>query len=200
MDTSYYHALSAAVGVAVKKDSVQHSTAYTRTAVALHWIIALLIAAGFTLGATMTDLHISPRKLRHYSYHKWIGITVLGLVAIRLIWRLTHRVPPDEPMPRWQRIAAHGTHWLLYLLLIATPIFGWLYSSASGYPVVYLKLWQLPDLVSKNAHLAKVLVKVHGFLAWTLFYVVLLHVAAALKHHFFDRDATLKRMLPGRRP
>lgn len=175
------------------------SIAYTRTAVALHWFMALLITAGFTLGATMTDLHMSPRKLRLYSYHKWIGITVLGLVLIRLIWRLTHPAPPYEPMPRWQRIGAHASHWLLYLLMIATPVLGWLYSSASGYSVVYLKLWKLPDLVSKNEHLAKVLVQVHAFLAWTLFYVVLLHVAAALKHHFFDRDATLKRMLAWQR-
>jgi cytochrome b561 len=178
---------------------VQQPSAYSRTAIALHWFIALLITAGFTLGATMTDLHMSPRKLRLYSYHKWIGITVLGLVVIRLIWRLTHAVPPDEPMPRWQRIAAHSTHWLLYLLMIATPIFGWLYSSASGYPVVYLKLWQLPDLVSKNKELADQLVQVHAFLAWTLFCVVLLHAAAAFKHHFFDRDATLRRMLSWRR-
>ena len=188
------------VGSTPKKDVVQHRPVYTRTAVALHWVITLLITAGFTLGATMTDLHMSPRKLKLYSYHKWIGITVLGLVLIRLLWRVTHPAPPDEPMPRWQRIAAHVTHWLLYLLMIATPIVGWLYSSASGYPVVYLKLWQLPDLVAKNKKLADVLVQVHGLLAWTLFWVVLLHVAAALKHHFFDRDATLKRMLAWQRP
>jgi cytochrome b561 len=194
--------MASAIGVDAtpKKDVVQHRPVYTRTAVALHWFIALLITAGFTLGATMTDLHMSPRKLKLYSYHKWIGITVLGLVLIRLLWRVTHPAPPDEPMPRWQRIAAHVTHWLLYLLMIATPIVGWLYSSASGYPVVYLKLWQLPDLVAKNKKLADVLVQVHGLLAWTLFYVVLLHVAAALKHHFFDRDATLKRMLAWQRP
>jgi cytochrome b561 len=177
----------------------QHSPVYTRTAVALHWLIALLITAGFTLGATMTDLHMSPRKLRIFSYHKWIGITVLGLVLLRLLWRLAHKPPPDEPMPPWQRIAAHVTHWLLYLLMIATPMVGWLYSSASGYPVVYLKLWQLPDLVSKNKPLADVLVQVHATLAWTLFGVVLLHAAAALKHHYFDRDATLRRMLAWRR-
>jgi cytochrome b561 len=178
---------------------VEHRSAYTRTAIALHWFIALLITAGFTLGATMTDLHMSPRKLRLYSYHKWIGITVLGLVVIRLIWRLTHAVPPDEPMPRWQRIAAHSTHWLLYLLMIATPMFGWLYSSASGYPVVYLKLWQLPDLVHKNKGLADVLVEVHGDLGWALGWVVVLHAAAALKHHFIDHDSTLRRMLAWRR-
>lgn len=173
---------------------------YTRIAVVLHWLTALLIAAGFTLGATMTDLAMSPRKLRVFSYHKWIGITVLGLVAIRLIWRLTHRPPPDEPMPGWQRLAAHATHWLLYLLMIATPLIGWMYSSAQGYPVVYLKLWRLPDLVSKNEALAKQLVEVHAFLAWTLLWVVSLHAAAALKHHFFNRDATLRRMWMWHRP
>ena len=103
-------------------------------------------------------------------------------------------------MPAWQRAAAHATHWVLYALMLAVPFCGWLYSSASGYPVVYLKLWQLPDLVAKNAHLAgEHLVAAHAFLAWTLFYLVLLHAAAALKHHFFDRDATLRRMLAWRR-
>ena len=174
------------------------SQAYTRTAVALHWLIAGLISAGFLLGANMTELHMSPKKLRWYSYHKWIGITVLALVVIRLVWRLTHRPPPDEPMPHWQRLAAHLTHGLLYLLMVCTPLVGWLYSSASGYPVVYLKLWQLPDLVAKNAALAKVLVQVHGYLAWTLLWVVVLHAAAALKHHFIDRDETLRRMLAWR--
>lgn len=175
-------------------------THYSRTAVVLHWLMALLLTAGFTLGATMTDLHMSPRKLRLFAYHKWIGITVLGLVAIRLIWRLMHRPPPDEPMPPWQRVAAHATHWLLYILMIATPLCGWLYSSATGYPVVYLKIWQLPDLVQKNKPLADVLVQVHATLAWTLLWVVVLHLTAALKHHFFDRDATLRRMWSWRSP
>jgi cytochrome b561 len=172
---------------------------YTRTAVWLHWLIAALIACGFTLGAYMVDLHMSPRKLRLYSYHKWIGITILALALIRLGWRLTHRPPPDVPMPRWQLRAAQTTHYLLYALLLLTPLFGWMYSSASGYPVVYLKLWQLPDLVHKNPDLAKVLVEIHGFLAWTILWIVLLHVAAALKHHFIDRDDTLRRMLAWRR-
>ncbi|HXN09775.1 MAG TPA: cytochrome b, partial [Steroidobacteraceae bacterium] len=142
-----------------------------------------------------TDLAVSPRKLRWYSYHKWIGITVLGLVLLRALWRALHAPPPDEPMPRWQRLAAHLTHGLLYLLMFVTPVVGWLYSSASGFPVVYLKLWRLPDLVPKDPALAKVLVGAHGLLAFTLMLVVLLHAAAALKHHYFDRDATLRRML-----
>jgi cytochrome b561 len=168
---------------------------YTRTAVALHWLMALLIAAGFTLGATMTDLSMSPKKLRYYSYHKWIGITVLALVLVRVIWRVLHAPPPDVPMPLWQRRLAHLVHALLYLLMLTVPVVGWLYSSASGYPVVYLKLWQLPDLVPKDTALAKVLVQVHGTLAWTLMGIVALHAAGAFKHHFVDRDPTLRRML-----
>lgn len=175
------------------------SAFYTRTAVLLHWLIALLIACGFGLGVYMVDLHLSPRKLRLYSYHKWIGITVLALVLIRVLWRLTHRPPPEVPMPRWQLRTAQGTHYLLYALMIATPLFGWLYSSASGYPVVYLKLWQLPDMVHKNPDLAKVLVQVHAFLGWSILWLVLLHAAAALKHHFIDRDDTLRRILAWRK-
>jgi cytochrome b561 len=75
--------------------------AYTRTAVALHWVMTVLILSGFTLGANMVRLGMTPLKLRLFAYHKWIGITVLGLVLIRGSWRLTHAVPQDEPMPRW---------------------------------------------------------------------------------------------------
>jgi cytochrome b561 len=168
---------------------------YTRTAIALHWVVALLITASFTLGFTMNALPISPQRVRLFAYHKWIGITVLGLVLIRSLWRLTHASPPDEPMPRWQAAVAHLTHWLLYALMIIQPLSGWLYSSADGYPVVYLKLWQLPDLVPKNKDLAEVLEQVHVSCAWILLGVVMLHIAGALKHHFIDRDATLNRML-----
>jgi cytochrome b561 len=183
-----------------QRTPVQASARYTRTAISLHWLMFLLMAAGFTIGAYMADMHVSPLKARLFSYHKWIGVTVLGFALIRVLWRLTHRPPPDLPMPRWQQLAAHSAHWLLYALMIATPLVGWLYSSAAGFPIVYLKLWRLPDLVQKNEALAKVLVDVHGFLAWALLWVVVLHALAALKHAFFDRDATLKRMWSWRSP
>jgi cytochrome b561 len=180
-------------------DAPASPAAYSRTAVVLHWLIALFIACGFPLGVYMVDLHASPTKVRLFAYHKWIGMTVLALVLIRSIWRLTHTPPPHLPMPRWQRLSAHSTHYLLYLLLIVTPLCGWLYTSATGYPVVYLKLWQIPDLVHKNKELADVLGEVHGDLAWALLGLVVLHSAAALKHHFVDHDSTLRRMLAWRR-
>src|SRR6201993_2203187 len=91
---------------------------YTRTAIALHWLIALLIVCGFSLGWVMTDIPgFTPTKLRYFSWHKWIGVTVFGLVVLRILWRTTHPGPPlPDGMPRWQRVVAHVTHGMLYLL------------------------------------------------------------------------------------
>ena len=161
--------------------------------------MALLIAAGFTMGATMVDLAVSPLKVRVFNYHKWIGMTVLALALVRVLWRATHAAPPEVAMPRWQRLAAQATHALLYALIIAGSFVGWLYTSAAGYPVVYLRIWQLPDLVHKDPELARTLKLVHSTLSWCLLGLVVLHVAAALKHHFVDRDSTLRRMLSWRR-
>ena len=171
------------------------SNGYTRTAIALHWTIAALIITAFTLGWIMTDLAISPLKLRMFNWHKWVGITVLGLFFVRLLWKLTHRAPPLLPMPAWQRISAHALHGLLYLLMLAQPITGWLYSNAAGFPVVYLGLIPLPNLTGKDKALAEIYEERHSLVGWILLAAIGLHVAAAIKHHFFDRDDTLRRML-----
>src|SRR5512144_2775504 len=104
-------------------------TRYTHTAVTLHWLIALLIFAAFPLGLYMHDLPLSPHKLRFYSYHKWIGVTIFLLAVMRLTWRVTHRPPPlPDTMPAWERIAAESVHYLLYALVFVIPISGWLMS------------------------------------------------------------------------
>ena len=175
------------------------ATRYTGVAIGLHWLMAALIVAGFPLGWIVADMEFSPEKLRWMSWHKWLGITVLGLVALRLIWRLTHAAPPlPATMLPWQRGAAHAVHFLLYGLMFAIPFSGWLYSSASGVPVVYLGWWPLPDLVGVDEDLADRLRSLHEWLNYTLLVAVAAHVGAALKHHFIERDDVLARMLPGR--
>lgn len=173
---------------------------YGSLAKLLHWAVAVLIISALCLGLYMTGLSLSPRKLRLFSYHKWIGITVLGLLILRAAWRVWHGAPPALPAPRWQQRAASLTHALLYLLMAVVPLTGWAMSSALGFPVVYLGRFALPDLVGKDRGLGETLVTVHTGLNYLLIALLLLHVAAALKHHFVDRDATLVRMLPRRRP
>jgi cytochrome b561 len=184
-------------GIDMKGSAAGH---YTRTAVGLHWLIAGLILAALFMGWTMTAMEITPGKLQLYNYHKWVGVTVLALALLRLGWRFTHRPPAMEPMPGWQRIAAHAGHALLYLLLLAVPLSGWAYSNASGYAIVYLGKLPLPDLVERDKVLAAQLVEVHGTLAVVLAVSVALHVLAALEHHFVRKDRTLRRMLSWRGP
>jgi cytochrome b561 len=169
---------------------------YTGTAVALHWLTACLIVGGFAVGLWMTGLALSPLKLKGYAYHKWIGITVFLLAALRIAWRWRHPPPPPVPMPEWQRRAAAATHLLLYALMFAIPLSGWTHSSATGVSVVYLDLVPLPDLVAKDKSLAAVLKAVHVALNYTLLALVIVHAGAALKHHVVDRDGVLARMSP----
>lgn len=172
------------------------ASGYTRTAIALHWLVTVMILGAFALGLYMVELDLSPTKLKLYSWHKWLGVTIWIVVFVRLLWRLWHRPPPLPPSPAWQRVAAAATHALLYILLLAIPISGWLFSSASGFPVVYFGVLPLPDLVGKDKALAELLQTVHATLNYTLMTIVAVHVAAAIKHHFVDRDAVLHRMLP----
>jgi cytochrome b561 len=171
---------------------------YTRTAIFLHWLIAALIVSGFALGLTMVDISgITPTKLKYYSWHKWLGVTVLGLACLRLLWRLAHRTPPyPAAMPAWQQKAAGASHLLLYFLIFAVPLSGYFYSLASGVPVVYLTLIPLPVLIEPNSEWKPILKLTHYWLNVTLLAVFCLHVAAALKHHFMDRDGVFKRILP----
>ena len=170
---------------------------YSNAAIALHWAGAALIVAGAGLGLTMTELPFSPAKLRFYAWHKWIGITVFLLAAARLVLRATVPPPPfPGSMTRAQVVAARAVHMLLYLLMLAIPVSGWLYSSATGVSVSYLNLVPLPNLVAKDKALASMLLLVHQSLNAVLATALLLHVGAAIKHQWVDRDGVLSRMLP----
>ncbi|MDK2123210.1 cytochrome b [Parachitinimonas caeni] len=169
---------------------------YTLTARILHWLMVLLILGAFALALSFDDMPLSPRKLQYINYHKWLGITVLWLVAVRLLWRLKHPAPElPAHMPKHEKMLAHLGHIGLYVLMFGVPIGGWLMSSAKGFPVVYLGLIPLPDLIGKNEELGKLLKEGHELFAWGLLLLAAGHAAAALKHHFIDKDDVLRRML-----
>jgi len=163
----------------------------------LHWLMFMLIACGFSLALYMVGLPLSPQKLKYFSWHKWIGVTVFLLAVARLAWRLTHPAPAlPATMPLWQQRAAALNIVALYMLILVIPLTGWLYSSATGVPTVYLGLVQLPDLLVRNKVLAEQLRLAHVTLNFSMLALVIIHSAAALKRHLVDRDDVLWRMLP----
>ena len=170
---------------------------YTATAKLLHWLMAALLFGLLALGFYMHDLPLSPTKLQIYSWHKWAGVTAFLLVSFRLFWRLTHRPPAlPESMPRLMQFAAHAGHLLLYVLMVAIPLSGWLMSSAKGFQTVYFGILPIPDLLDKNKELGDLLALVHKSLNLLFVAVLAGHIGAALKHHFIDKDDILIRMLP----
>lgn len=184
-------------------DSTAAPARYTPVAMLLHWVLAVAILTAFSVGLYVEDLPFSPAKLKLVNWHKWAGVAILALSVLRLVWRVTHRPPAlpariEQAMPAWQRAAHHGTHHLMYLLFFAVPLLGWAYSSAKGYPIVWFGVLPLPDFVSPDPALAESLKPLHALAAWGLIGLVGLHVAAALKHQFIDRDGLLDRMRPGR--
>lgn len=168
---------------------------YSTPAIVLHWLVALLIFVAFPLGLYMADLPLSPEKLKLFSYHKWIGVTVFMLAGLRVGWRLTHTPPPlPASVAGWQRRASAVAHGLLYLLILVIPISGWLMSSAKGVQTVWFGVLPLPDLIGKDKALGHLLEEVHETLNYTLLALVVLHVAGALQHHFIERQPFLQRM------
>ena len=172
-------------------------TSYTTTAIALHWLMFVLILCAWTLGLYMVDLPLSPQKLKYFSWHKWLGVTIFLIAVVRVLWRMSHPAPPlAHTIPPRQQRAAGIAHFLLYVLILMIPLSGWIYSSATGIPVVYFGVVQLPDLVGKDKALAEILKQTHIYLNLTLFGIVCVHVAAALKHQLVDHSDVLSRMLP----
>lgn len=163
----------------------------------LHWVIVALIAVQAALGLTGLMLPIGMEKLAVFARHKSVGITILGLAALRLLWRWLNPTPPlPSNLKPHERFLAHFTHAALYMLLFAMPLTGWMMSSAHGFPVSWFNLYQLPDLVPKSEPLFDALVITHAALAISLAGIVTLHIAGALKHHYVLKDDTLRRMLP----
>lgn len=164
---------------------------YDGVAIAFHWSIAAMVLLNLVSGLFYRPLFFT---------HKAIGITVLVLSIGRLLWRMTHRVPPPPAdLPRWQQLVARGTHYAFYVLILALPISGWVMSSATDErrPLTWFGLFDIPYLsmgpgpAGGSAHDA------HVLLGWLTLALVALHVGAALRHHFLLRDRVVSRMLPG---
>ena len=163
---------------------------------ALHWLIVLLIINQWVIAQRAEDL-TGFQKFKALAWHKSFGMTILMLAVIRLGWRLMNPVPDLSAETRpWERYLARVSHFLLYLLIFAMPVTGWLMSSAKAYGVSWFNLFAFPDLISKNDRMYENMHDLHEWLFGSLVLVALLHVAGALKHHFIDRNEVLRRMLP----
>jgi cytochrome b561 len=188
----------------VNTDPAVTAKRYSATAIALHWVLGLVIVAVFGVGLYMANLPFSPLRLKLYNWHKWTGMTLLALTVFRLVWSATHR-PPALPvqiadaMPTWQHHVHHATLTALYILFFAVPLLGWAYSSAVGFPIVLFGVLPLPDFVTTDKAMAAFLKPWHQASAYALIGLALLHAAAALKHQFIDRDGLISRMWFGRR-
>ncbi|HVZ99221.1 MAG TPA: YceI family protein [Caulobacterales bacterium] len=196
------------------------SQRYTAVAVLLHWAIAVAIAGqillGWWMGEALDNSALRAQAFAAFQLHKSIGLTILLLSLIRLGWRLLHRPPPlPEHMSAWERVAALSTHWAFYALIVLMPLTGWLYVSAGwsahdnhafDVPTYYFGLFHVPHLFNLDhgpdamrSALAQTTMSMHSAMAWILIVLAALHVAAALKHHFYDRDEVLTHMIPGLR-
>ncbi len=171
---------------------------YGIVAKGLHWLVAVLVIAMIGVGLYMSGQDPSPSLFQLYAWHKSVGITILLLAVLRLVWKLSGRRPSPLPGHRaWEKHLALAIHGLLYAALFLMPISGWIMSSAKDFSVSFFGLFTLPDLVSPDEDLAELAEEVHEVAAYALIAMIVLHFAGAMKHHLIDRDATLRRMLPG---
>lgn len=166
----------------------------------LHWVMALLVFGMMILGWVMVYWPMGPTQFELYALHKSFGLTVLGLAVLRLVWRSLNPTPqlPDN-MSNWERRAANSAHVLLYVILFAMPVSGYLINAGAGFPLTYFGWLSVPNLVAESERLETVAGWIHLSLFWLLALVLIGHIGGALRHHFVKRDDVMRRMLPGRR-
>ncbi len=170
---------------------------YGTTAKVFHWLIVALLLVQYLIGWLMPDIHRGMKPGVAMAFHVSIGTTILVLIVLRLAWRLTHPVAPESSLPSWQRLCSEAVHWLLYALVLATTVTGWLFASFRGWSMEFFFLAPMPMLASENPAAGKTIDGLHQAMEWTLLVVIGIHVAAALAHLFIYRDRIMQRMLPG---
>jgi cytochrome b561 len=169
---------------------------YGTTAKALHWLVMALLIVQYPLGKFMPDIHRGMTPGDAMTFHISFGITILALMVLRLFWRITHPVAPAGSLPAWQRLISEAVHWLLYALVLATTMTGWIFASERGWSISLFFAVPLPMLPTEGSLLANSLGKWHGTMEWALLLVIGAHVAAAMAHTFIFRDRIMQRMLP----
>ncbi|MBD2857801.1 cytochrome b [Spongiibacter sp. KMU-158] len=179
---------------------LQNSTRrYGAISIAIHWLMALGIIGLFGLGLWMSGLsYYDPWYKQGPFIHKSIGLILLALLVFRFFWRLANARPADAPsLKPWEKSSSHLVHWLLYGLMLTTMIAGYLISTADGRSISVFNWFEVPALISGLPEQEDIAGEIHEILAWAIVAVAGLHALAALKHHFLDRDNTLKKMLGG---
>lgn len=170
---------------------------YGTTAKVLHWLIVALLLVQYAIGWLMPDIHRGMQPGAAMTFHASFGLTILTLIVLRFIWRLTHPVAPESSLALWQRLSSGVVHWMLYVLVLATTMTGWLFASFRGWSMSFFYLVPMPMLASDNAAAGKAIDGLHQAAEWALLVVIGVHVAAALAHIFVYRDRIMQRMLPG---
>ncbi|GEC58785.1 cytochrome b561 [Bradyrhizobium japonicum] len=169
---------------------------YGATAKLLHWVIVVLLAVQYPIGWLMPDIHRGQSPGAAMTFHISFGIVILGLIVLRFVWRLTHPVAPESSLPPWQRRSSEAVHWMLYVLVLATTVSGWLFASFRGWSVSFFYMMPLPMLASDNAAAGKAIDGLHQAAEWSLLVLIGLHVTTALVHLLIYRDRIMQRMLP----
>jgi cytochrome b561 len=169
---------------------------YGPTAKILHWLVVVLLTAQYLIGWLMPDIHRGQTPGAAMTFHVSIGLIILVFIVLRFGWRITHPVPPESSLPDWQRLSSEVVHWLLYLLVLATTITGWLFASFRGWSISFFYLLPMPMLASDNATAGKTIDGLHQAMEWALLIVIGVHITTALLHIFVYRDRIMQRMLP----
>lgn len=173
------------------------SGGYSTIAKTLHWLVAICVLSVITIGISMGYAPEGPLQNRLFMLHKSFGALILFLMLLRIAYRLIAGAPaPDPTLKTWERTASSAVHGLLYLLVLAMALIGYVGHSAFGAPVPFFGLFELPVIVGKNEPLSEKLFVLHRYLGWAVAAIVALHIAAALQHYFIRRDGVLQRMLP----
>jgi cytochrome b561 len=170
---------------------------YGTTAKVFHWLIVALLLVQYSIGWLMPDIHGGMKPGDAMTFHISIGTTILVLIVLRFAWRLAHPVALESSLPPWQRLSSEAMHWLLYALVLATTVTGWLFASYRGWSLSYFYLAPLPMLVAEDAAAVKAFDGWHQAMEWTLLAVIGIHIATAIVHIFIYRDRIMQRMLPG---